>query len=141
MSLSIFRQIRLSICLKFITGTALSGDIACDIVITVSMCYYLQRSRTGFKGYLFQAQARMLKFSLLIHSTNTMINMLITYAIRTCLLTTCVPLIVLMACSDSRCRVCTVSCLVTVSRFIDCWIKSSLRLKLWNCSSLCFPTP
>jgi len=79
---------------KFITGTALSGDIACDIVITVSMCYYLQRSRTGFKG------------------TNTMINMLITYAIRTCLLTTCVPLIVLMACSDSRCRVCTVSCIV-----------------------------
>jgi len=55
---------------KIVTEIALSGDIACDIVISVSMCYYLHKSRTGFKG------------------TDTMINLLITYAIRTCLLTT-----------------------------------------------------
>jgi len=55
---------------KSVAVAALSGDISCDIVITVSMCYYLHKSRTGFKG------------------TDTIINMLITYAIRTCLLTT-----------------------------------------------------
>lgn len=55
---------------EFLMGGYLCGDIACDIVISVSMCYYLHKSRTGFKG------------------TNSMINMLITYTIRTCLLTT-----------------------------------------------------
>jgi len=64
---------------KFITAGTLCSDIACDVMISVSICYYLQKSRTGFKG------------------TDTMINILITYAIRTCLLTT----------------VCTVGCLVT----------------------------
>src|ERR1700733_11044706 len=37
---------------KFIIGTGLGAGIACDIVITVSMCYYLQKSRTGFKRYV-----------------------------------------------------------------------------------------
>lgn len=55
---------------KFLVAATLSGNIACDVVISVSMCYYLQKSRTGFKW------------------TDTMINTLITYAIRTCLLTT-----------------------------------------------------
>ncbi|KIM81812.1 hypothetical protein PILCRDRAFT_491229 [Piloderma croceum F 1598] len=64
---------------SFLTGTGLAADIACDFVITVSMCYYLRKNRTGFKG------------------TDTMIDMLITYMIRTCLLTT----------------ICTISCLVT----------------------------
>jgi len=55
---------------KLLASATLSGSIACDIIITMSMCYYLQKSRTGFR------------------STDTTINLLITYAIRTCLLTT-----------------------------------------------------
>jgi len=55
---------------------AFSGVIACDIVITMSMCYYLHKSRTGLK------------------STNAMINLLITYTIRTCLLTTLITFLV-----------------------------------------------
>jgi hypothetical protein len=64
---------------KLGTGTALSSDIACDLVITVSMVYYLHKNRTGFKR------------------TDTMIDMLVTYSIRTCLLIT----------------VCTLSSLIT----------------------------
>jgi len=55
---------------KLLVGGTFSCVIACDIILTVSMCYYLHKSRTGFKG------------------TETVINILITYAIRTCLLTT-----------------------------------------------------
>ena len=43
--------------LKFRIETGLSSDIACDLVITASMVYYLQKSRTGFKGYMFRASA------------------------------------------------------------------------------------
>jgi len=73
---------------KFRIETGLSSDIACDLVITASMVYYLQKSRTGFKG------------------TNQMINMLITYTIRTCLLTT----------------LCTLSSLITFLVFPDALI-------------------
>jgi len=73
---------------KFRIETGLSSDIACDLVITVAMVYYLQKSRTGFK------------------STNMMINMLITYMIRTCLLTT----------------LCTLSSLITFLVFPDALI-------------------
>jgi len=100
--------------LKFLTGTFLSSDIASDILITVSMCYYLHRSRTGLKRYIFYGQEC---YDLIdTHSTNTMINLLITYAIRTCLLTTCVFLLILTMCSNSQRRICTFSCLVTVSQ-------------------------
>ncbi|KIM81830.1 hypothetical protein PILCRDRAFT_491534 [Piloderma croceum F 1598] len=48
------------------------------MLILVSMCHYLHKSRTGFKG------------------TNTMINLLITYAIKTCLVTTVFSVICLV---------------------------------------------
>ena len=38
---------------KLMTIACLSGDIACDTIIAGSVCYYLQRSRTGFKRYVF----------------------------------------------------------------------------------------
>ena len=110
--------------LKFLTGTFMSSDIASDILITVSMCYYLHKSRTGLKRYIFYGQEC---YDLTdTHSTNTMINLLITYAIRTCLLTTCVSLLILTLCSNSQRRICTVSCLVTVSQFSS--IRSSVML-------------
>ncbi|KIM81741.1 hypothetical protein PILCRDRAFT_488674 [Piloderma croceum F 1598] len=94
---------------SFLTATFLSGDIACDTLITLSMCYYLHKSRTGLKG------------------TDTMINLLITYAIRTCLVTT----------------VCTTLCLVTFNAlprdmiyqpfyFIGCRLYANSLLSMLN---------
>lgn len=40
---------------KLMTIACLSGDIACDTIIAGSVCYYLQRSRTGFKRYVFHS--------------------------------------------------------------------------------------
>ncbi|KAJ7167210.1 hypothetical protein C8R43DRAFT_984506 [Mycena crocata] len=48
---------------------SLSTAIGCDTVIAVSLIYYLRKSNTGFKG------------------THRAINLLITYALNTCLLT------------------------------------------------------
>lgn len=121
------------------TATALSGDIACDITIAMSVCYYLQKSRTAFKRHAFHRYVRHTIWQLIPQSTNTMINLLITYAIRTCLLTTCVSVLALITSLDWHCRVCFIACLVTVSLFhrrvLVVWSLPS------NGSTLCTPRP
>ncbi|EIM84219.1 uncharacterized protein STEHIDRAFT_169981 [Stereum hirsutum FP-91666 SS1] len=85
------------------TTSALSIDIACDTIITITMIYYLQRNRSSFE------------------KTNRAINLLITYALNTCLLTT----------------LCTLACLIS-------WVTSTnalvyalfyfILVRLYSCS-------
>ena len=62
--------------------TALGLRVATDIGLTAALIYYLQKSRTGFKRYAFpmRIHAASHRYSC---STDTMIDVLIKYAVNT----------------------------------------------------------
>ena len=82
-------------CLQWVTSVGLGGAAAADIMIAVSLVYFLSKSRTGFAASVITFHFSPLSWNLVLtvvfSRTDSLITTLMIYAINTGLLTRCDP--------------------------------------------------